>query len=153
MLIQLIMQTYHHEIAAVFIARVFLGLLFFIQGYDAVFKIKIKGVVDAIAEPLSTTGVPRFMIVFGAWFTSLVELIGGFFLIIGFVKYYALYLLGIDLILASVAFGISRPVWDMKFVFPRLVLLLFLLIVPSQWDVFSIDYFWSVIKLLRSIGI
>jgi putative oxidoreductase len=147
------MQTYHHEIAAVLIARVFLGLLFFVQGYDAVFRVKIKGVVEAIAEPLANTGVPRFMIILGAWFTSLAELIGGFFLIIGFVKYYSLYLLGIDLVIASIAFGISRPVWDMKYVFPRLALLLFLLIVPSQWDVFSLDYFWSIFKLMKSIGV
>jgi putative oxidoreductase len=146
------MHIYHHEILAVLIARVFLGLLFFVQGYDAVFRIKIKGVIDAIAEPLATTGVPRFLIVVGAWFTSLVELLGGFCLIIGFVKYYALYLLGIDLIIASIAFGISRPVWDMKYVFPRLALLLFLLMVPSQWDLFSVDYFWSFIRLLKNIG-
>jgi putative oxidoreductase len=147
------MQTYHHEIAAVLIARVFLGLLFFVQGYDAVFKIKIKGVIDAIAEPLSNTGVPRFLILMGAWFTSFVELIAGFCLIVGFVKYYALYLLGIDLIVASIAFGLARPVWDLKFVFPRLALLLFLLIVPSQWDIFSIDYCWSLIRLVKSVGI
>jgi putative oxidoreductase len=147
------MQTYHHEIAAVLIARVFLGLLFFVQGYDAVFKVKVKGVIDAISAPLSASRVPRFLIVLGAVFTSYVELIAGFFLIIGFVKYYSLYLLGIDLIVASIAFGISRPVWDLKFVFPRLALLLFLLIVPSQWDIFSVDYCWSLIRLLKSIGI
>jgi uncharacterized membrane protein YphA (DoxX/SURF4 family) len=147
------MQTYHHEIAAVLIARVFLGLLFFFQGYDAVFKVKIKGVVEAIASPLSATGFPKILIICGAWYTSMVELIAGFFLIIGFVKYYALYLLGIDLIIASIAFGVTKPVWDMRFVFPRLALLLFLLIVPSQWDIFSVDYCWSILRLIKSIGI
>lgn len=142
----------HHQIAAVLIARVFLGILFFVQGYDAVFRIKLKGVVEAISPALESKGFPRFLIVFGAWYTSLIQLIAGLFLIIGFVKYYALYLLGLDIIIASVAFSISTPVWDMKFVFPRLVILLFLLMVPSQWDVFSVDYIWSLFKLLKSVG-
>lgn len=143
------MHTYHHEVAVVLIARVFLGFLFFFQGYDAVFKIKLKGVIDTIEAPLSTLGVPKFFIILGAYFTSYVELIGGFFLIIGFVKYYSLYFLGIDLIIASIAFGITKPMWDMQFVFPRLVLLLFLLVVPSYWDVISIDYCWSLIRFIN----
>jgi putative oxidoreductase len=68
----------HHQIAAVLIARLLLGILFFVQGFDAVFKIRIKGVVEAIAPPLESRGFPRFLIVFGAWYTSLVQLIGGF---------------------------------------------------------------------------
>jgi putative oxidoreductase len=141
----------NHEIAATLIARVILGLLFFFQGYDAVFKIKISGVLATIEEPLSTIKAPLFLIVLGAYFTSYVELICGFLLIIGFLKYYALYLLGIDLIIASIAFGVIKPMWNMQHVFPRLVLLLFLLITPSQWDVISIDHVWSVIKFIKSI--
>lgn len=147
------MQTifHNHEIAGVLIARVFLGLLFFFQGFDAIFRIKISGVLETIEEPLTRIRVPRFFILFGAYFTSYVELIGGFLLIIGFIKYYALYLLGIDIIIASIAFGIVKPMWDMQYVFPRLALLLFLLIIPSQWDVISVDYVWSVIKFIKSI--
>src|SRR5687768_15547940 len=141
---------HHHEIAAVFIARVFLGLLFFFQGYDAIFKVRLKGVIETI-QPLSSTGVPRLFIIMGAYFTSYVELIGGFFLIIGFLKYYSLYLLGINLLVASFAFSITKPMWDMQFVFPRILLLLFLLIVPSNWDVISVDYWISIIKLLKSL--
>mgnify|MGYP001619486453 CR=1 FL=1 len=142
---------HNHEIAGALIARVFLGLLFFFQGFDAVFRIKIHGVMQTIEEPLSKIGVPGFLIVMGAWFTSYVELIGGFLLIIGFAKYYAMYLLGLDLIIASIAFGIMKPMWDMQYVFPRLALLIFLLIIPSQWDVLSVDYVWSIIKFIKSI--
>lgn len=35
-----------NEITAAFIARVFLGLLFFFQGYDAIFNVKIKNVIE-----------------------------------------------------------------------------------------------------------
>ena len=141
------------EVMAVFIARVFLGLLFFFQGVDAVFNIRIKGVIQTIREPLVSRGVPPFMILLGAYYTSYIELIGGLCLIIGFAKYYALYLLGIDLLIASIAFGIVKPMWDMQFVFPRLALLIFFLIAPSQWDVISVDYIWSLIKFVKSIFI
>ena len=139
------------EVMAVLIARVFLGFLFFFQGVDAVFNIKLKGVIETIRQPLMEKGVPKFLIVSGAYYTSYVELIAGFCLIIGFAKYYALYLLGIDLLMASVAFGILKPMWDMQFVFPRLALILFFLIAPSEWDVISVDYVWSIIKLVKSI--
>lgn len=138
------------EVIAMFIARVFLGCLFFFQGLDAVFNIKVKGVIGAIEQPLLEKGVPKFFIAAGAYFTSYVELIAGFCLIVGFAKYYALYLLGLDMLVASFAFGIVKPMWDMKFVFPRLALLLFFLIAPSDWDVMSVDYYWSLINFIRN---
>ncbi len=142
---------HNHEIAGALIARVFLGLLFFFQGFDAVFRVKLHGVIQAVEEPMQRLGVPRFFVVSGAYFTSYTELVCGFLLIIGFAKYYAMYLLGLDLVIASIAFGIIKPMWDMQFVFPRLALLLFLLMIPSQWDVVSVDYVWSIIKFLKSI--
>ena len=147
------MQTIlqHHEIAGALIARLFLGLLFFFQGYDAVFRIKIPGVIQAVDEPMAAIGVPRFFIVGGAYFTSYTELICGSLLIIGFAKYYAMYLLGLDLIIASIAFGIIKPMWDLQYAFPRLLLLLLLLMIPSQWDVISVDFLWSAIKFIKSI--
>ena len=142
---------HNHEIAGALIARIFLGMLFFFQGYDAVFRVKIQGVIQTIEQPFLNIGIPRFLIVMGAWFTSYIELIGGFLLVIGFVKYYALYLLGLDLLIASIAFGIIKPMWDMQYVFPRLALLLFLFVIPPQWDLISVDYFWSLIKFIKSI--
>lgn len=147
------MQTLiqNHYTIAVLIARFFLGFLFFFQGYDAIVRVGIKNVIETFHIPLSAKGIPKTFTVIGVWFTSYIQLIGGLLLIIGFVKYYVLYLLGIDLIVASIAFGFIKPMWDMQFVFPRMVILIFLLIVPSQWDVFSVDYFWSFIKFLNTI--
>ena len=138
------------EMDAAFIARIFLGFAFFLQGYDKVFRLGVKQVIQTVHQPLSSKGVPKMFSVTGAYFTSYVELICGAFLIIGFVKYYCLYLLGFDLLFAAIAFGIVEPVWDMKHIFPRFVLLLFLLIIPSRWDVLSVDYFWSLIKFIKT---
>lgn len=136
---------------AAFIARLFLGILFFLQGYDKVFRIGVKQVIAAVHGPLSSKGMPKSFSTFGAYFTSYVELICGGLLIIGFVKYYCLYLLGFDLVFAALAFGIVEPIWDMKHIFPRLALLIFLMIIPSQWDVISVDYAWSLIRFIKSI--
>lgn len=135
---------------AAFITRLFLGILFFLQGYDKVFNIGVKQVIAAIDGPLSSKGVPKFFSTLGAYFTSYTELICGGLLIIGFVKYYCLYLLGFDLLFAALAFGMVEPVWDMKHIFPRLVLLIFLMVIPSQWDVISVDYAWSLIKFIKT---
>jgi putative oxidoreductase len=138
------------EMDAAFIARVFLGFVFFLQGYDKVFRVGVKKVIETVHAPLSSKGVPTIFSGLGAYFTSYTELICGALLIIGFAKYYCLYLLGFDLLFAALAFGIVEPVWDMRHIFPRLVLLLFLMVIPSYWDVISVDYIWSLIRFIKS---
>lgn len=135
--------TQHHEITAAFIARIFLGLLFFFQGYDAVFNVKIKNVIHTYENSFSNIGIPKFLTISGAWFTSFVELVGGLLLIFGVFQYYILTLLGLDLIIASIAFGIATPMWDTRHVFPRLALLIFLFCIPTSWNVLSLDNLFS----------
>jgi len=147
----MILSTYIRQADAILIVRVFLGILFFLQGYDKVFRIGVKRVVETIHAPLSDKGIAVFFSAIGAYFTSYSELVCGAFLIIGFVKYYCLYILGFDLLFVALAFGIVEPVWDMKNIFPRLALLTFLLVTPSQWDIISIDHVWSIIKFFKSI--
>lgn len=146
----MLLNIHHNEIIAVFLVRVFLGLLFFFQGYDAVFKVKISGVIETFEYPLKNTAIPRFLIVLAAYFTSYTELIGGLFLIFGFIKYYSLYLLGINMLIANLAFGLINPMWDTKHVFVRLSLLTFLLCVPSEWDALSVDYLWSAFRFIKN---
>lgn len=146
----MLLSIHVRQMDAVLVARVFLGLLFFFQGYDKVFRVKVKNVIGIIHTPLAEKGLPEFISVLGAYYTSYVELICGATLIIGFAKYWSMYLLGFDLLFAAVAFTWVEPLWDMKHIFPRLALLVFLLIAPSEWDVISIDYVWSLIKFVRS---
>lgn len=129
----------YHIVAAIFIARVFLGILFFFQGYDAIFNIKIKLVIETYHNSLVNKGIPKFLTINASWFTSYTALIGGFLLIIGLFEYSTLYLLGINLIITAIGFGINSPMWDTRFVLPRLMLILFLLIVPQSWDAWSLD--------------
>lgn len=133
------LSQYHHEGAAL-IARLFLGCLFFFQGYDAVFRVKIRNVIGTFEPVFSRKGIPRILTGSAAWYTCCTALIGGALLIAGLFKYAVLYLLGANLVVAALGFGIDRPMWDTRHVFPRLALLLLLLIIPADWDTISIDH-------------
>jgi putative oxidoreductase len=138
------LAEYHLE-AAAFFPRVFLGFLFFFQGYDALFRLGIPAVIETFDFPLTNKGVPRVFLIMGSWYTSLAKLIGGLMLVFGLFTHMALYLLGLDLIFVAITFGIMRPLWDMQFVFPRLVLLVYLLVIPSEWNTFSLDYLFKLL--------
>lgn len=126
------------EFAAAF-ARIFLGFLFFFQGFDAVFHIRMKNVVSTYRYDFDSMGIPPILTITAAWFTSLSELVCGALLVIGLFKYTALYLLGINMIVAAIGLGMGNPLWDLRHVLPRLALLLFLLVIPAEWDVLLLD--------------
>lgn len=130
----------NNEAALVFLLRIILGMLFFFQGYDKVFNIKIPGVMESFNYELGTIKINKWILLPTAFLTSYIELIGGVLLIIGFLKTQALYLLGIDLIGVTGAMSMIKPMWNMEAFFPRLVLLSALILLPKDWDLFSIDY-------------
>ena len=144
-------MTIHHEIAVETFTRIFLGILFFAQGFDKVFNLKVKEVIHSFEYPVRLKHLPRFPLVAAAYYTSYVELICGFLLIIGFIKYYALYLLGIDMLIVCAALSSLDAMWDMKYIFPRVVLLITLFLIPSEWGVLSIDHVWSVIRFAKHL--
>jgi uncharacterized membrane protein YphA (DoxX/SURF4 family) len=131
----------YHEASAAFIARVILGFLFFFQGYDAIFNIGMSGVIQAYKGSFSNKNISAGIISIASWFTSLTEFICGTLLVLGLMQYTALYLLGLNLIIATLGFGMNTPMWDPKYVLPRLLLLIFLLCIPPTWDIFSLDHF------------
>lgn len=122
--------------------RLFLGILFFFQGYDKVFRVGIKGVTDAFETPMRQHAVGRPLLTMGAVITSYVELIGGALLILGLFRYVAMYALGFDLLLATLGFSIMQPMWDLQHVYRRFLLLIILLLLPTAWDTFCLDYFF-----------
>ncbi|MEY4110696.1 MAG: hypothetical protein RLZZ46_1051 [Bacteroidota bacterium] len=124
-----------------FLTRTLLGVLFFAQGFDKVFHIGISGVARGFEQPATRYKIPVPVVNIVSALTSYVELIGGFLLLLGYMKYYALYALGVDLLLVSASFSLIRPMWDMQYVMPRLSLLIALLLYPQDWGVWSLDYF------------
>jgi len=120
--------------------RVFCGVIFFYQGYDKLFKVKISGVTATFQVMAEKHNIPQFILKASAIFTSVVEFIGGLMLILGLFKTISLTVLGIDLIIVGIAFSMLEPVWDMRHVFPRLLMVFVLLVLPGEWEFFSLDH-------------
>lgn len=133
-------MEFSQETFLYFLLRVVLGILFFFQGYDKVFRLKISGVIEFFKTEMYGKGVPNLALVVAAYLTSFIELIGGAFLILGLFSNYTLYLLGLDLILVVGAFSILNAMWDMSMVFPRLLILAILLYLPESGNVFALDH-------------
>jgi len=131
--------------AAELLLRVFTGILFLFQGYDKLFVVKIGGVVDAFKADAGRQHIPGFLVTAMAYYTSIVEFAGGLLLILGLFSTYALYLIGFDLLLVCFAFSFMKPMWDLKHVFPRLILVAILLILPSEHCRFSLDYLFNLL--------
>lgn len=125
---------------AYFTVRVFLGILLLAQGYDRIFMVGIKKVVYSFEQELAGLFINRVLLTIATVFTSWIEFIAGIMLVLGIFTIPAFYLISIDLLVVGLSFSIIKPMWDMQFVFPRLVLLIILELLPFEWNVFSIDY-------------
>lgn len=123
------------------IIRLFCGVIFLFQGFDKLFVVKIGGVVDLFQRNAAQKRVPEFLQYGLAAYTSFMEFFGGILLILGLFKNIVLILLGFDVILVAVAFSVLEPVWDMRHVFPRLLIISVLLVMPDEWSRFSLDHF------------
>ncbi len=132
---------------AILTARVIVGILFFFQGYDKVFNVGLLEVKNTMKASLNIRKVPDAFIGFVATFSSWIEFICGLLLIVGLLKYFAIYLLCVNLMIIVFGFSISKPMWESGHVFIRLALLLLLLLTPVEWDRFSFDYLFALSKL------
>lgn len=127
------------SIAEVFV-RCFLGILFVFQGYDKLFVVKIKNVVNAFHSEADRKHIPEFLLVFTSYFTSITEFIGGILLITGLFHQFVPIILAINLLIVAFAFSFLRPMWDMQHVFPRVILLTLILLL-SNYFYFGLDTF------------
>ncbi len=131
-----------NSIIALLTLRLVLGFIFLMQGFGKVFKWGVEKVFqmdffyDAYKELL-----PEFLIRATAYYTSYVELIGGLLVVIGLKRDYALYALASVLVIVTFGHGLSKPIWDLSHVMPRTILLVALLLLPKEYDVFSVDHF------------
>ena len=125
------------NIAELFV-RCFLGILLIFQGYDKLFVVKIKNVIIVFHNESERKNVPNFLVVLISYFTSIVEFFGGILLVIGLFHNQIHIVLCIDLLLVTFAFSYVNPMWDLKHVFPRAVLIISILLL-SNYFYFGID--------------
>ena len=120
--------------------RLVLGLVFFMQGFGKVFNIGVENLYqNYFFQPYQDTFIPTSILKFTAYYTSFVELIAGTLLILGIFRRYSLYALATVLVIVSFGHGLLEPSWDMHDVIFRLILVAALLILPQEWDRFSLD--------------
>ncbi|MEI6020057.1 MAG: DoxX family protein [Bacteroidota bacterium] len=126
------------------LVRVFLGILFFFQGFDKLFVIKMTEVVESFMQDARRRHIPKSMVAFLTYLTSLIEVFGGLSLIFGLYSNYAMVFLSLDLVIIAFSFSIMHAMWDLKHVFPRLILMVILLILPSYAHYFCLDYLFHL---------
>ncbi|MFT4600246.1 MAG: putative membrane protein YphA (DoxX/SURF4 family) [Arenicella sp.] len=132
------MNSLNKSVALLFI-RLLLGIIFFMQGFGKVFTWGVDNVYENFFKASYSEMLPDFIIKSTAYYTSYAELIFGFFLIIGFQRDLALYVLASVLLIASFGHGMTDPIWDLSHVMYRAVLLVALLFLPSELDKFRLD--------------
>jgi uncharacterized membrane protein YphA (DoxX/SURF4 family) len=125
------------NIAELFL-RCFLGILITFQGYDKLFIVKLKNVINTFKEDAARKKVPYFIITFTSYFTSITEFFGGILLIFGIFHNIVPLFIALDLLIVGFAFSFLKPVWDLHHVFPR-VILLALIILLDKYFYFGID--------------
>lgn len=132
---------------ALLLIRTVAGSLFFFQGYDKLFNVKISNVVRIFNNPTSKFQLPNFFLKPAITIASLIEMIGGAFLFLGLHKNIALYLIAFDLIMVGIIFSAIKAMWDLQFYFPRLILVTALLLLSFIPDIFSLDNLFFGIPL------
>jgi putative oxidoreductase len=133
-----------NKVIALATLRLVLGFIFFMQGFGKVFTWGVDKVfhMNFFYDTYKNL-LPTSLIWFTAYYTSWMELIGGFLVILGFKRDYALYGLATDLVIVTFGHGLAEPIWDLSHVMPRTILLVSLLLLPKDWDRFSLDYLIS----------
>jgi len=126
---------------AVLTMRLLLGFIFLMQGIGKVFSWGVENVYKSGFSDEKYKILPEFLLQATAYYTSYAELIGGFLLVIGFKRDWALYGLAVVLVVVTFGHGLASPIWDLSNVMYRAMLLVALLLLPKEWDVYSVDGF------------
>lgn len=126
---------------AVLTLRLLLGFIFLMQGYGKVFTYTVDNIYNMMFATEAYANFPNVLLLGTAYYTSYVELLAGVLLVLGLKRDYALYALASVLVIVTFGHGYAEPIWDLSHVMYRSSLLIALLLLPSQWDRFSIDYY------------
>ncbi|MBL4888131.1 MAG: DoxX family protein [Flavobacteriaceae bacterium] len=120
--------------------RLIIGFVFLMQGIGKVFTWGVENMykMDFFYEKYKEL-LPDFVIHFTAYYTSYIELIAGALLVIGFKRDYALYGLASVLIIVTFGHGLTSPVWILSDVIYRAIPIVVLLLLPREWDVYTLD--------------
>lgn len=126
---------------AILIARMILGLIFFMAGWWKVFSLGPVGHAHKwFVDPYRDTFLPTWSL----WATGLtvpfVELTAGALVIVGLFRRQAYLALGAVLVLVTFGHLLAQPLYEFHtHVIPRTALLLFVMVMPAEEDTLSLD--------------
>lgn len=125
---------------AIFFARAVVGLIFFMAGVWKVFQLGPAAHVRRYFLPFQDTFLPTWSLWAVGFAIPFVELIAGALVIIGLQTRPALISLGLVLVIVTFGHLLHEPLYAFhEHVIPRLALVLLVLLLPREWDRFSID--------------
>jgi uncharacterized membrane protein YphA (DoxX/SURF4 family) len=130
---------------AIALARLVLGLIFFMAGAWKVFTFgSLEHARRLFVEPYAATFLPRWSLWATGTIIPWVELVAGGLLLLGYRTRAALVALGGVLVLVTFGHLLLEPLYEFHtHVIPRLALLLFVLVMPRSEDTFSLDEWLS----------
>ncbi|MBK8585725.1 MAG: DoxX family membrane protein [Bacteroidetes bacterium] len=85
--------------------RLVTGTLFFFQGYDKIFKVKIDNVARTFDDPMNPPIWPKPLLKPMITLSSFAEMFGGIFLFFGLFKFVTLSILSFDLLFVVFTFS------------------------------------------------
>jgi uncharacterized membrane protein YphA (DoxX/SURF4 family) len=125
---------------AILFARAVVGLIFFMAGFWKVFQLGPAGHVRRYFLPFQDTFLPVWSLWAVGFAIPFVELIAGAMVIVGFQTRVALMALGFVLVIVTFGHLLHEPLYAFhEHVIPRLALVLLLLLLPKDWDRYSVD--------------
>ena len=136
------LKNTHNRTWAILIARLILGLIFFMAGVWKVFTLgPIQHARGMFVESFAETFLP----VWSLWVTGttipIVELLAGALIILGLFTRPALLSIGAVLVIVTFGHLLAEPLYQFHtHVIPRAALLLFLLVMPAEEDNLSLDH-------------
>ena len=128
---------------ALLFARGVLGLIFFMAGVYKVFQMgPLQHARKLFVEPYADTFLPAWSLWATGTAIPVIELLAGALVIIGLRIREALISLGFVLILVTFGHLLKEPFYEFhSHVIPRLALVLFILLLPREYDRLSVDHF------------
>ncbi len=120
--------------------RTVAGALFFFQGFDKIFNVKVINVVNVFDDLSKRFSINHSILRFLIYISSWIELIGGMLLFVGLFKFYVLAFLSLNLLFVALSFSAMNPMWDMQYYFPRITFIVILWLIPFSEDKISFDH-------------
>ena len=128
---------------AIFFVRWVLGLIFFMAGWWKTFQLGPAGHVRQFFLPFADTWIPLWLLWAVGAAIPVVERIAGAMMCLGRKVRAAGIALGVILIVVAYGHLLKDPLFDTTHhIFPRLVLLTFVLVAPAERDLLSLDGWW-----------